>query len=1362
MTSARQSSTNPFALAISSFISDLKRSEDTTTPFYKEVLAQINNSPREQDLTSERYLCADRLATFVHDLEKEQKRNSKTRRVAEKLRPLMSGLDQYTRVCDLAIQAAPSAAMLLYSGARLVLQLGQSFNSCFDRILGILEEIGHLLQCYRLFSTAYQSSDEMQTQLVESYKNIIVFWQKASKLLSRRAYKVLLVSIVKPLWAEWEDCRRILQDDSERVKMLAQATEADMRERKDLEQTNRRQDKVRREIIDWIKARENEESLDVRQSIHTKTEIRHENTCEWLFEHPSMVQWLNAKKTTAIWHNAPPGAGKTILAAAVARRLQDKGLKTAVFFYSFNDIALRKPITAFRCLALQLLTLSEAVPDKVVRLYEEDVKHHCFQLKDIKVAVEVVEGFLKQLSRVHIIIDGLDECEDRSELVKHMGRLLQTKMYGIVKWFMTSRPDHEFRNLMRRNEVLEIEGTQESRLTDIRRFVTDTFARLNHTCEDCLEGLISRSEGNFLWVKLMLNIMEGEDLTCEEEIEEQLNQFPKGLTGAYVRTLAQLSKRPEKLQQLARRIFAVIVTAAQPLHLSELSHALAMGPRLIDLPVKRIPRLQLIEELCSNLVILDRNTKGSDTDPLVKIAHKSIQEFFQQDPDLLEIPQELRQYFVSQAAKLEIGSACLQYLNLSRYQRYQDVGSILQSEDHAFLKHAATFWHQYLGDAEHSEHLFEEVEAFVQSQAFWTCLAVQAHTAPHLFACYIEEADFGHYKMDIIAPCHEKENISYAVPLPTWLDKYVPSGTKLTQSFFTFIRTWHPVLALHPNALDQCVMGESWAAVIPGRKEWLTDRVKFFDLGAEQAWSMDVQTLSVIDVNIDSNIADVYLFGSATGYISKLIHYRYDSKTGLLSDTRIFEANSLNISPSYLISSSTHARKKKFWLIDSNSIHTQQLTITESGTLESREMTSNKLPLEPSAGKWKLVGKTSSPTFDFESSSKDQVVTAFHIAHESLDKNSDTLSGHKSALGSNFSRSDSLDFSSDSGIDSDESSLKEPATRNSILFVHESGPPKWHFWNSSAESPRVETLSAIHPTKQLAVWSPSVHEICVMHLPTGQSTSTILPEPVDIPLSSATAMRKELRFSPSGDLLYYLLYVVEENEGSIHSKLSVSTFQCSLDSTKDISLQQIHSTPTLTHECDGALCYPLMLSFWTPDQLYIALPQLYCKPTILRLRLYSPNEEDDSQNPLSPGTSAAAETANFETLRDPIYFPATTPNRNPQLKLHSRNTNTSTEPFLTLTLTLDAERSPHPLNLDPSNAESTTTTTILTPPHLLIWTFSPTSWCPWDPSSPSDSNKTKQATYEMLRGSFVNADQRFNVPVRSGLDWTRKAFLSCM
>src|ERR1700753_1171517 len=174
-----QPDTSPFTRALNSFISEMKRKEDRNSPFFKEVLSKIAEESLEKDLASQNTSCEEQLTSFIQDLEQKQRKNSKTLWAADKLRPFMSGLYQYINICDLMIQAAPAAAVVLYGGARLVLQLGQNFVLCFDRILSIMEEIGHLLDCYSLFSEAYQSSVKMQDLLVEAYKTIINFWHRA-------------------------------------------------------------------------------------------------------------------------------------------------------------------------------------------------------------------------------------------------------------------------------------------------------------------------------------------------------------------------------------------------------------------------------------------------------------------------------------------------------------------------------------------------------------------------------------------------------------------------------------------------------------------------------------------------------------------------------------------------------------------------------------------------------------------------------------------------------------------------------------------------------------------------------------------------------------------------------------------------------------------------------------------------------------------------------------------------------------------------------------------------------------------------------------------------------------------------------
>jgi hypothetical protein len=65
-------------------------------------------------------------------------------------------------------------------------QLAMNISDCFEKILDIMDHIGSLLQCYELFTRAYQFSTDMMDLLVEAYKSIIQFWKAASKTLNKK------------------------------------------------------------------------------------------------------------------------------------------------------------------------------------------------------------------------------------------------------------------------------------------------------------------------------------------------------------------------------------------------------------------------------------------------------------------------------------------------------------------------------------------------------------------------------------------------------------------------------------------------------------------------------------------------------------------------------------------------------------------------------------------------------------------------------------------------------------------------------------------------------------------------------------------------------------------------------------------------------------------------------------------------------------------------------------------------------------------------------------------------------------------------------------------------------------------------
>ena len=1331
------SSFSPFATVIQSFILELKDKEDKQSPFYREVLAKASSTARSK---KEIAWCAQELAEFVAELEQKQRRESKTLWVSEKLRPLLTGLNEYAQACDVIIQAAPSAAVLLYGGARVVLVLGNNITKAFDTVVKIMEQIGYLLKPYELFSQAYQSSADMHSLLMVSYKKIVRFWHKASKLLNQKKYKTLLVNVVKPLHVEWQKFSEDLQQDKDRIQLLAQATEASKTTQRDAAQT-------KRQIVDWIKSNEDDLKLDVRGDVDAGVKIRHEQSCEWFLELPDFRTWIESKKTSSIWYNAPPGTGKTVLMSTLTQHLQTKGLKTASFFYCFNDTVKKKPITALRCIALQLLKHAASIPDKVLRLYEDDVEDHCFKLRDWRV-VEVCEALLQQIGRVHILVDGLDECEDRQELLNCFGRLLDAKTYGVVKWFFGSRPERDIRSCMQKHNVKTIKAPEDSLKSDITSFVRAQMeSKSDHCCDKCVKYWTEASEGNFLWVTLMLHILlEGEGTVCDAEIEEELNKFPRGLSGCYMRGLAHLREKPERLQRLARRIFTMIVGAVQPLTLSELSQALASSSGgSHDYSAKHLPRTSDIEGICSNLIIFDR-ASGNESDPILRISHKSIFDFFQQDPSELGAPDDLHQYFVSsQTANLELGLSSLTYLNHSRYHHKQDISMLLDHPQHAFLKHAAIFWHWYLSHANHTNKISNDVVSFIKSPAFWTCTAVQSKLAPHLFARYIE-TDHGGFKPEATGPAAKMcgEKVNYANPLPTWLEDYSPEGPQLVQSFQNFVAEWHAVLNSHSLAFHHCTMDDSWDDIMPGWRVWATKRAKIHSLCPPESVEQKFEQLTVRDLRpgpVSSNLMSAVLFGvqlASSGIVPQWL--RLDISPSAITPSAASKPTH-PIAAGYPKGSEVFSREYAWGgpcsIVNTSNLYIENIQPNGEAPISFAAQGPTTRRLYEAMGGWRVLTKTAVHSKD---DSVDEQAIAFHCISQNIEAAHKSMT-EDSGLGSMSSSSnDGSEADVDSASVYSSDSEAEQDRDHCMIFLDGKNPPTYAFSKQRIE--RSEFKCAFHPNEQLAVWSCSMQELRITQLHSGLTELTVLPEPADVKTSSATAVRKEFHFSDSGQDLFYLLYVASETGTGIQQTVSITSFSFTADAEDGYLLSRTHPSHTLSYESSSFIDHPLILTSWSSRYLYVALPSLSCKPKVLRLRLPS---GDYSEQLASSG---------FQTLRDPIFFPHSTSCRDPNLKV--------LESFLgqdqdILALTLDAQI----LSNEPGNDDRPSMRQL---PAVMTWKIaSQDDWREWNPTVDAQSEEFKAGSdqYKMLRGTYVATTQRFNVPIRSGLDWRKKAFLSC-
>ena len=310
-----------------------------------------------------------------------------------------------------------------------------------------------------------------------------------------------------------------------------------------------------KDVAKWIIAGEDASKLLFRSDLAESQSIREEGTCNWIFEQANFKSWYKANKNAVAWYNAPPGSGKTILSAAIAHQIEQAGGQVVYYRFSFDDGTRKTPLAALRSIALQLRTIMGKIPPQLVELYNKELDHHAYQLHDHDIAIQVVQTLILQIPRIHIIVDGLDECNDIGRGLGMFDGLVQSNTYGIAKWFFTSRDDSSIRNVMlNKLQATELTPPRGKIMDDITLFLdahgSDKLA-LND-CAECVQYWTAASEENFLYSKLMFDIICGDGVTCSDEIHEELRKFPPGLTGCYMRCLESLTRKKEPERNLAR------------------------------------------------------------------------------------------------------------------------------------------------------------------------------------------------------------------------------------------------------------------------------------------------------------------------------------------------------------------------------------------------------------------------------------------------------------------------------------------------------------------------------------------------------------------------------------------------------------------------------------------------------------------------------------------------------------------------------------------------------------------------------------------------------------------------------------------
>ncbi|KAJ7614453.1 hypothetical protein FB45DRAFT_842374 [Roridomyces roridus] len=288
---------------------------------------------------------------------------------------------------------------------------------------------------------------------------------------------------------------------------------------------------------------------------------------KWSFEQPS--------DSPILWLHGCAGIGKSAIAQQFAASCHDRGQLGGSFFFKRGSVSRGTWRNLLPTLAYQLTVAFPQLGPRIQRAVETDrlvlgkTIHH--QLE--KLLVQPFRNAPPLASRPILVIDGLDECEDRGTQTALIRALIDVLRSGDAPLhiLVCSRSEPHLLELFQAPDNSEVCRGLEIRPddaadSDIGRYLTEEFSqiRLIHTSrgtmleddwpgENSIQNMVYKSSGTFIYASTILRYIDDEYSHPAERLEAVLRLDPASLTpldDLYTQVLSSIPNKPTLLRVL--------------------------------------------------------------------------------------------------------------------------------------------------------------------------------------------------------------------------------------------------------------------------------------------------------------------------------------------------------------------------------------------------------------------------------------------------------------------------------------------------------------------------------------------------------------------------------------------------------------------------------------------------------------------------------------------------------------------------------------------------------------------------------------------------------------------------------------------
>ncbi|VUC35566.1 unnamed protein product [Clonostachys rosea] len=421
----------------------------------------------------------------------------------------------------------------------------------------------------------------------------------------------------------------------------------------------------KRNVLDFFLKPETNPQINLDQSI----KLRHPTTGRWLFNDETYQNWLD-HPGSRLWLNGLAGGGKTILAGAViqdALSASSADVGVAFFFCDYKNEATLTPVNVLGGLASQLARQRDKFFDLLQEYYEE--LHPTRGLNKMADADELralLCTMAEGLNNLIIIIDGIDECGDRtSDVLEMLVELADTTDNTTIALF--SRDEVSIRDYLESFEEIPIEAHVE----DLQDYVRAELEQRTHSGRLCLnnmdlkieigEELVRRANGMFRWVVCQLDYLS--EFSTDDDRREALKELPPTLHETYARLLVRIHARPLKVRKMVQMCLHLIAFFPWDLSIQELCQAVSTPEDIgASLSESRIVSERDISRECSSLIRISAHNTSFE------FAHFTVQEFLQ-DTRLLQDPGLVDFHMSKIRSNSIMATQCVRFLQLRNFDR---------------------------------------------------------------------------------------------------------------------------------------------------------------------------------------------------------------------------------------------------------------------------------------------------------------------------------------------------------------------------------------------------------------------------------------------------------------------------------------------------------------------------------------------------------------------------------------------------------------------------------------------------------------------------------------------------------------------